>query len=74
MKEGITGCQAEMVVVRWVKAGKAEDNAEAEEELVVRKGHAYALNADTKYPTRQEFPVLKLNVKSAGPQWSGSDC
>ena len=65
LKEEITGWQEETVAVRlakaleWAKAGEVEGNAGVGEKLVARKGHVYALGADTRLPTSQECPVLR---------------
>jgi hypothetical protein len=60
LKEEITGCQEEMEVARvWAKAGKEEGSAGAGEELAVRKGHAYALNADMRCLISREYPALR---------------
>jgi len=65
LKEEITRWQEEMVAARlakaleWAEAGDVEGNAGVEEGPVARKGHAYALSADTRCPTSQECPALR---------------
>ena len=65
LKEEITGWQEEMVAARlakaleWAEAEEVEGNAEVEEGLAARKGHAYVLGVDTRCPTSQECPALR---------------
>lgn len=53
-----------MVAVRkekaqaWEEAGEAEGSAGVEEPAA-QEGHAYALNADTKYLTGLDCPALR---------------